>query len=376
MFSIIVVTYNRPDFLKECLQSVKEQTYTNYEVFVVDRGSIPSAESIVENLCDNRFKYIQSSQEIHFCDAVNSVVAKTKGKYLCVFGDDDVMNLKTLSIVKHAFEKNKDSDIIMVGSASLIKNNKDTILLPGHISTQDGFPYFKASIKTYKFSGKEWLEWILSAQFIGPKMKCNCPAYIHPSVCFLRKSENFAKVVEMQNGIAVKPSFDSGYLGLAYYTNVIFINAPLVVITFGINNVSIANRRMWDKETKDIKYMPKISQLENRGADSLLNVLHLNKIEKEFNINIQLRLYRKILNSIVKEPIWDLRTFKDLVILFVSYFRSSVIKVDVIYEYIIALLRGIHIHFLKRNHPEIVKSKPKGCLTAQKVSNAINANNM
>ena len=104
-FSVIVVTYNRNDDLKECLDGFKSQTCDSFELFVVDRGSNPSARGVVEEINDNRFSYIQSSQEIHFCDVVNEVMKKIKGKYFCIFGDDDVINHKALDLVKLSFEK-------------------------------------------------------------------------------------------------------------------------------------------------------------------------------------------------------------------------------------------------------------------------------
>lgn len=345
VFSIVVVTYNRHELLKDCLQKFKEQTFDNFELIVVDRGSVPSAEPIVSEFNDKRFRYVKSSQDEHFCDIGNKVINSTKGQYLCVFGDDDLLHYKTLELVNNAFNKHTDCDIVMLGSASLMVQFPERIFIPSDFSSYKEFPYFKPEIPTITFSGKEFIKWVMSVQWIGSPTECKFPSYLHPSTLFLRKGENFNKAKSNQNGIMVKPSFDTGYLGLAYLTNIVYLNAPLAIIRRG-DSVSWAHRRFWDTEIKDLKYLPKISQLENRGADSILNVLHLNKIENEFDTKICYALNRKILQDIQKDPIWDWQTFKDYIILFPHLIKSSCRKFDAFCEYISSIIKGIRYHSL------------------------------
>ena len=47
LVSIIIPTYNRADFLKQTLESIANQTYQNFEVFVVDDGSPNDAAEII-----------------------------------------------------------------------------------------------------------------------------------------------------------------------------------------------------------------------------------------------------------------------------------------------------------------------------------------
>ena len=341
IFSIIVVTYNRLGLLKKCLDSFKNQTFKDFELFVVDRGSEPDASGVVSSMNDERFSYIRSSQDVHFCDIGNDVVNKTKGKYLCVFGDDDVIHKSALEIVNAAFDKNKDCDIAVIGSVALYSCDvQPKIFIPSDFSSQSDFPYFKPDLKIFKFPGKEYLQWMLSAQYIGPKASKCFPSWIHPSTFFIRKSENYEKVVKNQKGIMVKPSFDAGYLGVAYYTNMLFINAPLCVIKRG-NNVSSAPRRIWNVETQDIKYMPKISHLENRGADSILNVLYLNNIQNEFDIKIQQSLYKKMLRDILYDSVWDKQTYQDIKTLAPYYISNAKHKVSAAFKYMFYVLKAL-----------------------------------
>ncbi|MBI3300954.1 MAG: glycosyltransferase [Deltaproteobacteria bacterium] len=52
VYSLIIPLFNRPDEIKELLQSVTEQSYKNFEVIVVEDGSTRKAEEIVKNFAD------------------------------------------------------------------------------------------------------------------------------------------------------------------------------------------------------------------------------------------------------------------------------------------------------------------------------------
>ena len=89
-FSIIIPTYNRPDRLKQCLQSIAELDYPSdrFEVIVVDDGSQMPLEPIV-----GKFKAHLSLHLIQQCNAGpasarNTGAAAAQGRYL-VFTDDD-----------------------------------------------------------------------------------------------------------------------------------------------------------------------------------------------------------------------------------------------------------------------------------------------
>ena len=56
-FSIIVPTYNRGEIIRKTIQSVLDQKYENFEVIVVDDGSVDNTEEIVMSIRHSRLFY-------------------------------------------------------------------------------------------------------------------------------------------------------------------------------------------------------------------------------------------------------------------------------------------------------------------------------
>ena len=56
--SIILPTYNSDSVLKNAIESVKYQTYENWELLIIENGKKGQAEEIIKKINDNRIKYI------------------------------------------------------------------------------------------------------------------------------------------------------------------------------------------------------------------------------------------------------------------------------------------------------------------------------
>ncbi|QPJ66255.1 MAG: glycosyltransferase family 2 protein [Candidatus Nitrohelix vancouverensis] len=86
--SIIVPTYNRKNFLKDCLSSIINQTFRNYEVFVVDDGSSDGTETLTSDFPQVRFIFLQENGGVS--RARNIGVQAARGAYICFLDSDDL----------------------------------------------------------------------------------------------------------------------------------------------------------------------------------------------------------------------------------------------------------------------------------------------
>lgn len=87
-FSIIVPLYNKAPYVRKALQSISAQSFTDYEVIVVDDGSTDNSADIVRELVNDHIRLI-SQLNSGVAAARNNGVAASKGEYLCFLDADD-----------------------------------------------------------------------------------------------------------------------------------------------------------------------------------------------------------------------------------------------------------------------------------------------
>tara|TARA_R110001583_G_scaffold14135_8_gene59543 strand:- start:3677 stop:4624 length:948 start_codon:yes stop_codon:yes gene_type:complete len=111
LVSIIIPTFNRAHLIGETLDSVFEQTYTNWECIIVDDGSTDNTRNVVNDyiLKDSRFRYHYRPNDrpkgANTCR--NYGFELSKGRYVNWFDDDDVMHSNKLTIQVTALENNE-----------------------------------------------------------------------------------------------------------------------------------------------------------------------------------------------------------------------------------------------------------------------------
>jgi len=98
-FSIIIPVYNRKQFLKPVINSVLKQTYSQFELLIVDDGSSDNAgEYIASEFKDERIKYFFKKNEERGA-ARNYGLEKAKGSYAVFLDSDDVMEDNYLAVL-------------------------------------------------------------------------------------------------------------------------------------------------------------------------------------------------------------------------------------------------------------------------------------
>lgn len=87
-FSVIIPTYNRAKMVVKAINSVQHQTYSDWELIVVDDGSTDNTKETIEIINDNRIKYIYQKNAERSA-ARNNGIANAKGNYICFLDSDD-----------------------------------------------------------------------------------------------------------------------------------------------------------------------------------------------------------------------------------------------------------------------------------------------
>jgi glycosyltransferase involved in cell wall biosynthesis len=90
LFTIVVPSYNRANFIAKTINSVLNQTYANFELIIVDDGSTDTTESIVKSFTDYRISYYKTINSERGA-ARNYGIKKAKGDYITFLDSDDIL---------------------------------------------------------------------------------------------------------------------------------------------------------------------------------------------------------------------------------------------------------------------------------------------
>src|SRR5688572_26204040 len=97
LFSVVIPTYARPEFLRLALQSVLAQTVQDFEALVVDDG----APGTVQLPNDRRLRLVRRSSNGGPAAARNTGLALARGQYVTFLDDDDLFTPDRLEIGLH-----------------------------------------------------------------------------------------------------------------------------------------------------------------------------------------------------------------------------------------------------------------------------------
>lgn len=115
LISVIVPVYNSEQFLQQCIDSILAQTFTDFELILVDDGSPDACPAI----CDD---YAQKDKRIHVIHqanqgqaaARNRAVKCANGKWICFIDSDDIVHHQALELLYQTAVEN-DAGISMCG---------------------------------------------------------------------------------------------------------------------------------------------------------------------------------------------------------------------------------------------------------------------
>jgi len=111
LVSVYMVTYNTEKYIGKAIDSVLAQTYTNFELIIVDDGSTDSTASIVSSYNDPRIRYIYKEHK-NFASGMNRAIMAAGGKYIIGVDSDDFIGPDYIEKMVVCAVKNPDADYL------------------------------------------------------------------------------------------------------------------------------------------------------------------------------------------------------------------------------------------------------------------------
>ncbi|MCI9608537.1 MAG: glycosyltransferase [Muribaculaceae bacterium] len=158
MISVIVPIYNVADFLKQGLDSLRSQTFSDFEVIMVNDGSTDNSDTIARKYAsaDSRFKYFEQ-RNAGLSAARNTGLKHASGNHVAFFDSDDILHPQALEIAITTI-KHSGADIARFGIRQF---TTDGVCRP-HYSHSDILS------KTSTFSSREDIRSIVLGLFSPP----------------------------------------------------------------------------------------------------------------------------------------------------------------------------------------------------------------
>lgn len=90
LVSIVMPSYNTAKYIKESIDSVLAQTYTNWELIIVDDCSTDDTDKIVMAIKDDRIRYLKNERNSGAAVSRNYALCQAKGKWIAFLDSDDL----------------------------------------------------------------------------------------------------------------------------------------------------------------------------------------------------------------------------------------------------------------------------------------------
>ena len=159
--SIIVPVYNVEKYLEECVGSIISQSFSDFELILVDDGSTDSSPKMCDGYAekDNRVKVIHK-QNGGLSSARNAGIDEAEGEYVLFVDSDDYIAEGSLMNIYDTVCKNGDCDVVFLDANKVFEDKGEIPLGDGYQKDKiDGMD--KASVMKYlaylpKFPGAAW----------------------------------------------------------------------------------------------------------------------------------------------------------------------------------------------------------------------------
>lgn len=251
LVTVYMPTYNRASLLSRAIESVLAQTYSNFELIIVDDGSTDNTHELLAAYAkqDSRVTYYINEHNQGACVSRNRAIKKAQGEFVTALDDDDYFLPNRLSVLLDNWFKLPDDKAFIFSNKKLLRVDGDAVIKG---------PWY---IRYRKFIKKEDL-------LVG------CPV----GIAFLATRDSLIKIDGFDESMPMWQDLDCVYrllqLGTGYYIN---DTSYVVDITHDEVRISDANIK---KLMQVHEYFCNKHQLNNIIAKNLMKMHFFSYGEK------------------------------------------------------------------------------------------------
>lgn len=151
LLSVVMAAFNAEKYIKEAIDSILKQSYTDFEFIIINDGSTDNTLAIIESYTDHRIKII-NQQNVGLSKSLNRGIALATGEFIARIDADD-------SSLPHRLEKQmefitKHSEIVLLGTNARIMDDEGNYLYTSNLESsvehpsifETSNPFFHSSV--------------------------------------------------------------------------------------------------------------------------------------------------------------------------------------------------------------------------------------
>ncbi|WP_342255287.1 glycosyltransferase family 2 protein [Acinetobacter baumannii] len=116
LVSVVLPAYNAELYLKEAIESVLAQSFADFELIVINDGSVDKTEDIILSYNDSRIVYVKNEKNLGLIGTLNKGMSLVKGKYIARMDADDICFPQRFAKQVDFLEQNQD--YVICGTAA------------------------------------------------------------------------------------------------------------------------------------------------------------------------------------------------------------------------------------------------------------------
>ena len=128
--TVLMPVYNCELYIKEAIDSILNQTYTNFELLIIDDASTDKTVELIKKCLDVRINLIQKPVNKGLTDSLNHGLKIAKGKYIARMDGDDISLPERFA--KQIFFLEENQEVILCGSWFSIIGSDRVVKVPEH----------------------------------------------------------------------------------------------------------------------------------------------------------------------------------------------------------------------------------------------------
>jgi len=124
--SVLMPVYNGEKYLKEAIESVLHQTFSDFEFLILDDGSTDKSAEIIQSYADSRIVFLQNEKNLGIVKTLNHGLDAARGEFVARMDADDVSLSERLKTQLQFLEAH--GEFVLCGSAVEVVDEKSDIL--------------------------------------------------------------------------------------------------------------------------------------------------------------------------------------------------------------------------------------------------------